>query len=242
MNVNEAYDVVTQEESQRTLGVGGSSRDPLTLLAGRTYPHKHKKLVFGEACGNCGYKGHVTEDCYRIVGYPHDFKSKKKGNGQGTNKPAANVTTTNENCNTQSSTHIEGSNTRGHYLTDDQYQQWLGSRPSTSDCTSNMAGMLFKLSNAHRWIVDTRALHHITPYNEILEAIRNIKEFQSRKVQVPIGGRCSIASIGDAKILRDHILKDVLYVPEFKCSLLSVSKIIKELRCSVLFFPEFCIF
>ncbi|GJY40837.1 zinc finger, CCHC-type containing protein [Tanacetum coccineum] len=37
------------------------------------------------------------------------------------------------------------------------------------------------------------------------------------------------------------IVKDVLHVPKFKCNLLSVSRLSKELQCAVTFFPEFCI-
>ncbi|XP_019255193.1 PREDICTED: uncharacterized protein LOC109233785 [Nicotiana attenuata] len=30
-------------------------------------------------CEYCHYKGHSKENCYKLVGYPPDFKSKKKG-------------------------------------------------------------------------------------------------------------------------------------------------------------------
>lgn len=33
---NEAYAIVTEEESQRSLGLVDTHRDPLTILAGRT--------------------------------------------------------------------------------------------------------------------------------------------------------------------------------------------------------------
>lgn len=46
------------------------SRDPLTLLAGKTqgYKLKPKKFVLpGTICDHCGFKGHFKADCYRLV-------------------------------------------------------------------------------------------------------------------------------------------------------------------------------
>ncbi|XP_019240679.1 PREDICTED: uncharacterized protein LOC109220673 [Nicotiana attenuata] len=61
VTVNEAYAIVTHEESQRSLGVGDANRDPLTMLAGRTQGFKPKKA--GLICDHCGYKGHLKENC-----------------------------------------------------------------------------------------------------------------------------------------------------------------------------------
>lgn len=30
-------------------------------------------------CDHCGCRGHTKDQCYKIVGYPTDFKSKRKG-------------------------------------------------------------------------------------------------------------------------------------------------------------------
>ncbi|KAH0697209.1 hypothetical protein KY289_014691 [Solanum tuberosum] len=67
-----------QKESQRVLGVVESNKEPLTLLAGRGQHYKGKKPLLVTACEICGFKNHLTADCYRLVGYPSDFKSKRK--------------------------------------------------------------------------------------------------------------------------------------------------------------------
>jgi hypothetical protein len=36
-------------------------------------------------------------------------------------------------------------------------------------------------------------------------------------------------------------LNHVLYIPSFKCNLLSISRLTKTLQCSVTFFPSFCV-
>ncbi|XP_069143939.1 uncharacterized protein [Solanum lycopersicum] len=81
--INQAYATVIQEESQRVLGVMDSNKEPLTMMAGRGQGQgfKGKKVSPGNnniGCEICGFKNHVTEKCYRLVGYPSDFKSKRK--------------------------------------------------------------------------------------------------------------------------------------------------------------------
>lgn len=57
---------------------------------------KKEEERLGENCGTnvvCGfykYKGHSKKNCYKIVGYPPNFKTKKKGYG-GTNIGAYNA-------------------------------------------------------------------------------------------------------------------------------------------------------
>ncbi|XP_059294465.1 uncharacterized protein LOC132047432 [Lycium ferocissimum] len=85
-SVNQAYAIVTQEESQRLLGVVDDvHKEPLTMMAGRGYGFKGKKVirVGGTGCEVCGFKNHLTEDYYRVVGYPVDFKSKRRNNAAG---------------------------------------------------------------------------------------------------------------------------------------------------------------
>ncbi|KAF3621565.1 putative deacetylvindoline O-acetyltransferase-like [Capsicum annuum] len=83
---NQPYAVVVQEENQRTLGVVDINRESLSLFAGKKQVQNYKPKkpgnnahnAPGDTCRSCGYKGHLIEDCYRNVGHPADFKSKKK--------------------------------------------------------------------------------------------------------------------------------------------------------------------
>ncbi|XP_070037364.1 uncharacterized protein [Nicotiana tomentosiformis] len=81
VTVNEAYAIVTQEESQRSLGVVDTHKEPLTMLAGRGQDFKGKRT--GIICEHCGYKGHLKENCFKIIGYPAGFKSKRKNQTGG---------------------------------------------------------------------------------------------------------------------------------------------------------------
>ncbi|XP_070019557.1 uncharacterized protein [Nicotiana sylvestris] len=111
VSVNEAYTIVTQEESHRSLGVVETNRDPLTMMAGKTQGFKPKK--FGLVCEHCGYKGHLKENCYKIIGYPADFKRKKKFLSGGP-KTYANAASTEE-------LRTIMKKFQGHVLIEDQY-------------------------------------------------------------------------------------------------------------------------
>ncbi|XP_070050037.1 uncharacterized protein [Nicotiana tomentosiformis] len=112
VTVNKAYVIVTQEESQRSLGIGDVNRDPLTMLAGRAQSFKPKKtrLVYE----HCGYKWHLKENYYKIVGYPSNFKSNKKPVGIEGRTYVNNAAVEESN--------IGGSLPQGHFLIEEQYK------------------------------------------------------------------------------------------------------------------------
>ena len=43
------------------------------------------------------------------------------------------------------------------------------------------------------------------------------------------------------KISNSIMLKDVLYVPDFKVNLLSISKLTQALDCVATFYPDYCV-
>ncbi|XP_009776502.2 uncharacterized protein [Nicotiana sylvestris] len=110
--INQAYSATVQEESQRALGVVETNKDPLTMLAGRGQMFKEKKP--GMICEHCGYKGHLKENCFKIIGYPADFKSKKKGQPGGY-KPYAN------NVNAEGETDVKVQ-IPGSFMTEEHYK------------------------------------------------------------------------------------------------------------------------
>ncbi|XP_019246415.1 PREDICTED: uncharacterized protein LOC109226067 [Nicotiana attenuata] len=195
--VNEAYAIVTQEESQRTLG------------------------------------GNLKENCYKIVGYPADFKSKKKPQTGG-NRSFVNAARTEETGGTSNQP-------QGHFLTEEQYQQLIGllNKQGGEECSTNMAGIMTLLSNIPltSWIVDSGATHHVAHDKRIMS---DIKQFEGHGVQLPTGNKAEITYTGKATILGGKCIKDVLHVPDFKFNLLSVAKHTRDLTYTVKFFPDFC--
>lgn len=143
-NINEAYAMAVQDESQRAkaasisnLEIGaqamtyntGHVANPMASNAGyganvvgyntgQTYTggYKQKNQLY---CDYCKYKGHTRDVCYKLVGYPADFKPKRKNFGR--NATAAHVQM--DKCTAAPNEQIERSKTEpaGHFFTEEQY-------------------------------------------------------------------------------------------------------------------------
>ena len=135
---------MTQEESQRSLVVVDTHKDPLTMLARRNPGYRQKNPGnYGGSSenttrGNCGglpktaerihcihyaYKGHLKDNCNRIVVYPQVFKSMRRSSQQTQQtqpaqfKPTAH-TSSNVNSSSSANNQSQGS---GYFLTEQQY-------------------------------------------------------------------------------------------------------------------------
>lgn len=61
------------------------------------------------------------------------------------------------------------------------------------------------------------------------------------KVYLP-NDNTTISHIGSICMFINKFVSNVLYLPDFRVNLLSVSKITKKLNCLVVFYPDFCVF
>ncbi|XP_019255023.1 PREDICTED: uncharacterized protein LOC109233594 [Nicotiana attenuata] len=61
-------------------------------------------------------------------------------------------------------------------------------------------------------------------------------------VRLPTGDSATISHMGECQLTGGGTLKDVLCVLAFKFNLLPVSKMTKDLKCCVTFFPQCCVF
>ncbi|OIT30718.1 hypothetical protein A4A49_59611, partial [Nicotiana attenuata] len=233
--------IVSQEESQRTLGVTDTHREPLTMLAGKGQNFRPRKP---EICDYCGYKEHQKENFFKIIGYPPDFKSKRKNQTTG-GKAYAN----NANANTTTAKEEKAMPTMqapGKFFTEEQYKQLVNllSKPNAGECSANMTGIISLLSSADmcNWVIDSGATHLVTYYKDVLKDIKSADSQRIQGVQVPIGNKSKITQTGNTTILENKTVKNILYVPDFKFNLLSMSKLTKDLWCSVTFSLDFCIF
>ncbi|XP_015159620.1 uncharacterized protein [Solanum tuberosum] len=151
-SINQAYATVVQEESQRLLGVIDSNKEPLTMMAGRGQGFKGKKSLPGNApCEICGYKNHVIEKCYRLVGYPPDFKSKRRQSGSSgsyQNNIDASKSTGSYNNNGNFKPYANNTSTDRHKqdceFTEEEHNQVrnLLQNKESNDCRANLTGTL----------------------------------------------------------------------------------------------------
>lgn len=87
--------MIMADEGQRLASnthVGSSTSEQMALYAGRgNFPRKFqpKKKNWDQICSYCKLQGHIKEECYRLNGYPSDWKFKKKfGRNQDTTNMA----------------------------------------------------------------------------------------------------------------------------------------------------------
>ncbi|GKA20495.1 putative RNA-directed DNA polymerase [Tanacetum coccineum] len=177
-------------------------------------------------CTNCGKDGHNRDGCFELIGYPDWWPGKGK---QDKAKLSAA-------CVEAEKSPIAG-------LSDFQYQQFLkffrnkeGANGEESGPKANLAGNIDKEG---KWIFDSGTTEHITHNDSLLKNKR--KRGYEQPVTILNGEVVPVEGRGECALPSGAIIKDVLHVPKFKCNLLSVSRLSKELQCAVTFFPEFCI-
>jgi len=291
--VNHAYAMVVNDECQKmassrsSIGLssmGSTGMDPLAMYSrtggGSSSQGVNKfKRNFQVVCDFCRCKGHTKDQCYKLIGYPSDFKSKRKVNtstgtgaymvgndvnstrndyedvsgrvsfnyGGNTNVPVKNHMSNIEECSNQ----LQGCN-----FTKDQYSQILqmlkqsqGGGQNSEDSShahetqANTTGKVLLVSeNSQVWIVDTGASNHMVSNLDMLTSDSVIKVKEPKPVYLPTGEVSYVSHTGLCKISPRSVITNVYHIPEFKYNLLSVSKVTKELNCSVTFFPHFCVF
>ncbi|XP_070009502.1 uncharacterized protein [Nicotiana sylvestris] len=90
--INKAYSLLVDQENQRNLvsmaQVTQLAEDlESTALYGNKGPNAtsggYRQKKNNVQCEYCHYKGNTKENCFKLIDYPPDFKSKKKGSAPG---------------------------------------------------------------------------------------------------------------------------------------------------------------
>jgi len=110
-----------------------------------------------------------------------------------------------------------------------------------------MAGIIHALNAVHSfcalhqgtWILDSGASGHMSSEQSTLHDLVLIKN--SILVNLPNGAQVRVTHKGKLRIAKKLVLNDVLLVPNFKFSLLSIKKLCKPLHCRVAFIKILCI-
>lgn len=237
--VNQAYSMLTRDESQRAMASTLVTVPEPTVLysaVAAAVTSTPRPPRFAGECNHCHMKGHKREHCYRLNGFPADFKFTKK-------KHSAN------NVTAATSSEQASKSTQGPTLTNDQYQQLLQllqREPSASVSGSvtgsvNMAGMA-SVSNTPRlgWILDTGATNHMTFDLNCLDS-SVVSASADSCVHLPNGKTASITHHGSHTLFPNHTVSNVFHIPDFQYNLLSISQLTKQLNCCVSFYPTYCI-
>ncbi|XP_056862228.1 uncharacterized protein LOC108845038 [Raphanus sativus] len=198
-------------------------------------------------CSHCSKKGHDNTECFQLHGYPEWWYEQKnnasatgstygssqrgrggrfsnnsnRGRGRSNSARAVSHNTTTTNANNDPIGQIT------------QLLQLLQNSKSTIS-TEKLSGK----PTLKDVIIDTGASHHMTGDLSILTDLIDIIP---SSVKFP-NGRYSQATKKGTLVLSEHYyLKDVLYVPEFTCTLISVSRLLKQTGCIAIFTDTLCV-
>ncbi|CAA7046104.1 unnamed protein product [Microthlaspi erraticum] len=274
--LSEIYNLLDQDHSQRTIlpvhnatafQVTVPDASPASVNAAQTnyQPQKQNQRV----CTHCGYTGHTVDTCFKIHGYPPNFKHKNQKSvpekPSSTNKPSQqsrpvvaqvaipSVDTVPEKFTQLSKDQIQGVidyfNAQLHssvnQLSDDT--QLPGGTITTlpgmafSSSTLHFVGALRatgSVLNSESWIIDSGATHHVCHDKRLFSML---SENVHSSVTLPTGSGVQITGIGSIKLSEYMILKNVLYIPDFRLNLLSISQLIKDLGYRVSFDSVSCV-
>ncbi|GJW96612.1 putative RNA-directed DNA polymerase [Tanacetum coccineum] len=229
-----AYHMVAEDERQRA--VSNENINPHETAAFKAFQRRNgprgsnkersgtKTVKEGiEHCTECNKDGHKREGCFKLIGYPEWWPKKK---GEKTKGKAACVET--------ETSPIPG-------LTNEDYQYFLKhfSGTGNSKGTRLVANMAHKEDEEGEWIFDSGCTEYITYLSNIL-VNKKATHFEA-PVVIPNGDFIPVKGKGDYVLLEGTKLNGVLYVLDFKCNLLSVSRLCHDLQCSISFFPYLCI-
>ncbi|GJU00031.1 putative RNA-directed DNA polymerase [Tanacetum coccineum] len=213
-------------------------------------------------CENCGYNGHTIERCFKIIGYPSDFGKKKGQNSKGKNVAYNSVGTTSGSNTGPDSCSTSGSTSGG--FTDEQLATLLSlfkDKGPERNVQANMAGIYFNSSNVvnnnfekffcsnsntaskmsyYGKIVDSGANQHMTNSEKDLDNVYDISHLNI-KVAHPNGTNANISKIGNLKLQNGLILFDVLVIPNYCVTLISVHKLAKDNKIVVVFDENKCL-
>jgi hypothetical protein len=220
-------------------------------------------------CSHCGISGHTVEKCYRIHGFQPSYKFNRGKNASpsvnqvsGLNTPQLPITY--EQCQQlinmfkPTISEHDSSVNQVSLSTNKESKIPMQGESITSVGDSSIIAQLSTLDSKHSvfssslsltqqsslsnpaktpWIIDTGATDHMIYSISFFTSITSVV---SKSVRLPNGQCTSVTYIGTIKISESFVLTDVLCIPSFSFNLISISKLIKNLQCCVIFLPKFC--
>ncbi|CAA7027430.1 unnamed protein product [Microthlaspi erraticum] len=245
-SLNQVYSRVIREEqnlnisraseTSKTDAIGFAARgDSSAQFAAVSAPRSRDRSTL--SCTHCNRQGHEVSECFLLHGYPDWYYELNKGAGRTSNSDSK--------ASVQRGGRPPASRGRGrgrannaHVVPEqshDQIAQLISllqaQRPNTT--SEKLSGKTL-LTDV---IIDTSASHHMTGDISILQDVFDILP---SAVKFPDGSGSRATKRGTLALSSDYLLPDVLFVPDFDCTLISVSKLLKQTGCIAIFTDTLC--
>ncbi|KAF5442021.1 hypothetical protein F2P56_036962, partial [Juglans regia] len=122
-SLDKTFSLILQEERQRQArNIAVPTTEPSALLAYQNFPKRKEKTDM--VCGHCGKMGHTKEKCYKLVGFPPNFKFTKPRTGNASAAPysanhvAAQITASSHEAPVPSASQLNLSQAQAQHLMD----------------------------------------------------------------------------------------------------------------------------
>ncbi|XP_052622644.1 uncharacterized protein LOC111911314 [Lactuca sativa] len=218
-NVKTAFSIVSREESHQ-------KNEALTSIS----------------------NGHLIDRCYKLIGYPKDFKPRNKLNND--NQRNQNKTFSVNSSYVPSSSSFASGSSGTYSFTSEQYNKLLSlisENSSASEDTSvsaNMAGIpLLHSYNStvghQKWIDDSGANQHMTSSESLLQDTVDVSKL-NLLVNHPNGSAAKIEKTENLQFSEKLTLFDVFSIPNFNVNLPFVHKLCKDTNCEIVFDENCC--
>ena len=240
----QAYKILLQEETHLELSTT-ETNDSLACKVekrkkrgyGKSFgkPSKAKKQQF--YCDHCEISGHTKDRCWKIVGYPSNFKGNtwRRNNEHMANNAVKDQSTgTGEELVTAKFT-----NTQYQKILDMLNKETSHANTTVTNQSENSVISCLSFLGNDDWIIDSGDSDHMcfnldkfTSYNFISD--------KGHMITVPDGRKITVKYMGTVRLQNDFTLLNVLYVPQFRFNLISVSKLLDDLKCKLSFDHHDC--
>lgn len=91
------------------------------------------------------------------------------------------------------------------------------------------------------WIIDTKATNQMVSILDMLNKSFVIQLTNPKQVQLPDEETTHVTHTGSSLVSPENTLSNVFVLPQFKYNIMYVSRVTKELKCVVSFYPDFCV-
>ncbi|GKD17523.1 ribonuclease H-like domain-containing protein, partial [Tanacetum coccineum] len=208
-------------------------------------------------CKNYGLIGHTVERCYELIGYPASFKRNPNLSRQSGNNKKFSV-------NSEVNQYVPSTfGSLSSSFTNEQMMKLLSLINEKPTPAANMSGIRTSFYNNNVFfnlnidtffcaksktdmynvtlgcIIDSGANQHMTDFKRNMFNVVDISSLMLT-VSHPNGTLVKISAIGSLRLSSGIILFDVLVIPEYNVSLLSVNKMIKDSKFFVGFDESKC--
>ena len=208
----------------------------------------HKKS--SAICSHCGNTGHVIDRCYKLHGYPVGWKKGKPTYDKSKSTAVA------ASVSAQPSP-VSGLDNLVGQVNKDQIQNFIAyfsSQLQTSESASVSAvqqhdpsGISFSSStfrfvgllsfancvtDQQTWIIDSGATHHVSHDRSSFTLLDTSVH---PLVNLPNGSSIKVGGVGKIVLTKSLTLENVLFIPEFRLNLMSISCLTSDLGARVIF-------